>query len=125
MGAFLPGSKPVLMVLAKPGVRFTGNKGTGSRSGYPSVSTWKVDDPIFPAQQPSARSSMSAWTPDEVATWLASCGAGGLAPVIQVSAVDGMDLLSFDDPELLVKDLRCTPFAARKLLQFRDRELAR
>ena len=68
---------------------------------------------------------MSAWTPDEVAAWLESCGASGLVPVILCSAVDGMDLLSFDDPELLVKDLRCTPFAARKLLQLRERELAR
>ena len=41
------------------------------------------------------------------------------------NAVDGIDLLSFEDPELLVKDLRCTPFAARKLLQLRERELAR
>ena len=70
------------------------------------------------------RGRAAGWTAGEVCTWLESSGAAGLAPMIRASAVDGMDLLSFNDPQMLATDLRLTPFAARKLLQLRDRELA-
>ena len=71
----------------------------------------------------SQRELASAWTADEVAMWLQSCGAGGIASTLQANAVDGSDLLAFGNEDVLVKDLRLTPFAARKLLQLREREL--
>ena len=71
----------------------------------------------------SQRELASAWTADEVAMWLQSCGAGGIASTLQANAVDGSDLLAFSNEDELVKDLRLTQFAARKLLQLREREL--
>ena len=39
--------------------------------------------------------------------------------VLQANSVNGSDLLLFQSAEQLVKDLRLTPFAARKVLALR------
>ena len=91
----------------------------------------RLDSPAWISARPQApavdthsqRELASAWTADEVAMWLQSCGAGGIASTLQANAVDGSDLLAFSNEDELVKDLRLTQFAARKLLHLREREL--
>ena len=61
---------------------------------------------------------------NEVAAFLESRDAGGLAQALQQNAVNGADLLGFGSYQEAAKDLNMTSFAARKLLSLRDAFLA-
>ena len=62
---------------------------------------------------------MRAWSVNEVASWLESADAGGIATVCRANAVRGVDLMSFSTAAELSDALRLAPFAARRLLELR------
>ena len=70
------------------------------------------------AQTPLQR--MSSWTTAEVSEFMAEHDAAGLAPHLAQNAVNGAELASFASWEALSKELRLTPFAAKKVLRLRD-----
>ena len=59
------------------------------------------------------------WRVDAVVSWAVARDLAGPSKVLHENAVNGQDLLDADEG-LMVKDLRLTPFAARKLLRARD-----
>ena len=69
-----------------------------------------------------ATETMAAWTVEEVTSFLQSKDLVGPAAYMGDNGVDGQDLLSLTF-ETLTSDLRCTPFAARKVLCARDQYL--
>ena len=72
------------------------------------------------SQEQTVQERVALWTVDEVARWLSSQDATGLADTFRINAVNGRDLLAFKDVWALTEGLRLTPFAARKLLSIRD-----
>ena len=66
---------------------------------------------------PAAR--MQAWTVSELVAFLLSQDLEGPAKFLQTQGFNGSDFLAATG-ESLVAELRCTPFAARKLLRARD-----
>ena len=74
-------------------------------------------------QMSSPRSSMRALNVDDLAAWACARDLGGPAKLLRDNAVTGADLLDLD-LEAMVKDLRFTPFAARKVLCARQQFLA-
>ena len=66
---------------------------------------------------------MRTWTVAEVAAWLESEDAVGLAEVCRRNAVRGVDVLSFATAEEVRADLQVTPFAARRLIACRNQAL--
>ena len=65
---------------------------------------------------------MSTWSVSTVASYLEQEDAQGLATMVKHNSANGADLLQLA-PDTCADDLRCSPFAARKLLQFRDKYL--
>ena len=61
---------------------------------------------------------MASWRVDDVVAWARACDIVGPSKVLHENAVNGQDLVNADEL-LMVKDLRLTPFAARKLLSAR------
>ena len=76
------------------------------------------------AENLPARDAMLTWSVSEVAAFLQSRDAGGLAQALQQNAVNGADLLGFGSYQEAAKDLNMATFAARKLLSLRDAFLA-
>ena len=70
-------------------------------------------------RQPPADERMKAWTVEEVANFLKMNDLAGPATHLAANGVTGDDLFSFNQREL-VDDVRCTPFAAKKVLAARD-----
>ena len=66
------------------------------------------------------RQKMAAWTVDALANYLEGEDAEGLASVVRSNSVNGSDLLTFTEATC-VESLRCTPFAARKLVGLREK----
>ena len=62
---------------------------------------------------------MQAWTVSELVAFLLSQDLEGPAKFLQTQGFNGSDFLAATG-ESLVAELRCTPFAARKLLRARD-----
>ena len=75
---------------------------------------------VAASQAQTVQERVALWTVDEVAIWLSSQDATGLANTIRTNAVNGRGLLAFKDVGALIEGLRLTPFAARKLLSIRD-----
>ena len=65
-----------------------------------------------------------SWGVSGVVAFYESRDAGGLARVLQQNSVNGADLLAFESPEGVQRDLRLPPFAAAKILSIRDAFLA-
>ena len=89
-----------------------------------AVEAWGAPIPpteAAPPQRPEA--SMATWTADDVKDFVQSRDLSGPAAVLFASGVNGSDLLALDE-DSLVKDVRLTPFAARKVLAARDGFLA-
>ena len=85
---------------------------------------WVADGiPGTPTEPPAAEDAMRTWTVAEVAAWLESEDAVGLAEVCRRNAVRGVDVLSFATAEEVRADLQVTPFAARRLIACRDQAL--
>ena len=86
---------------------------------------WQEDAQHVPPQiQETPRSTMSAWSVDDVALWLEAADASGLAHTLRSNDVNGQDVVAFVDESELVTQLRLTPFSARKLLQLRNKFLS-
>ena len=62
---------------------------------------------------------MQGWRVDAVVDWARARDLRGPAKVLHENAVNGQDLLDADEGAM-VKELRFTTFAARKLLRARD-----
>ena len=69
--------------------------------------------------QPPAADRMKSWTVHEVASFLQMKDLDGPAGHLSANGVTGEDLFSFDRRDL-IDDLRCSPFAAKKVLAARD-----
>ena len=84
---------------------------------------WDSSSPaaVAPPQRPEV--SMAAWSADEVVTFVKGRDVAGPAAVLGASGVNGSDLLAIDQ-DALVRDVRLTPFGARKVLKARDEFLA-
>ena len=61
---------------------------------------------------------MQGWRVDAVVSWAVARDLAGPSKVLHENAVNGQDLLDADE-DLMVKGLRLTPFAARKVLRAR------
>ena len=66
---------------------------------------------------------MLGWRVAALAAYLEAEDAEGLAMLVQRNSITGSDLLAFTEATC-IDDLRCPPFAARKLLALRDKYLA-
>ena len=62
---------------------------------------------------------MATWTVEDVASFLKKHDLVGPAAYLADNGVDGLDLLDLTFATL-TSDLRCTPFAARKVVRARD-----
>ena len=83
---------------------------------------------ITPAALPSPQlderpEQMRAWSASEVVSWARARDLEGLSAVLFASSVNGADLLEAP-ADVLVKEVRLTPFAAGKVLRARDAFLA-
>ena len=63
---------------------------------------------------------MKAWSVCEVESFYNARDAAGIAAVFAQNAVGGTGLLSFEESQTLVSELRMSPFAAKKALHLRD-----
>lgn len=81
---------------------------------------WQGATPCVPAPAPgSPRSLMRGWRVDAVVAWARDRDLFGPSKVLHENAVNGEDLLDAEEG-IMVKELRFTPFAARKVLRARD-----
>ena len=76
------------------------------------------------AVQQCPQEQMSSWGVDQLAAFLERHDLRGPADALRASGVAGADLLALNTDVELQKDLKLTPFAARKVLAVRDRFLA-
>ena len=76
-----------------------------------------------PAAEPQPRDAMKSFSVDRLGAFLRSRDLAGPASSLFASGVDGADMLDMTQ-ELLVKELRLTGLAARKVLRARDAFLA-
>ena len=60
------------------------------------------------------------WGVGAVASWLESLDMVGPALSLRAQGVNGEDLLSIRDDKEFCRDLKVTPFVARKVLSLRD-----
>ena len=72
-----------------------------------------------PATTPPPRAVMSQWSVNSVMSFAHGRDLAGPAAALFANGVNGADLLEATE-DLLVKDVRLTPFAARKILAARD-----
>ena len=79
--------------------------------------SWVTDDGGAVMQPPP----MAAWGVSEVAHWLESSDMVGPAQSLRAQGVSGEDLLNIRDAEEFCRDLKVTPFVARKVLALRDK----
>ena len=84
---------------------------------------WEVAVAAPAAPLPSPRLQVAAWQVKEVVAFLGAKDLAGPAAGLFASGVAGADLLEVDEATL-VRDVRLTPFAARKVLRARDAFLA-
>ena len=66
-----------------------------------------------------------AWSVADVSQFLRQRDAAGIAAVFERNAVNAEDFLAFPGAEDLERDLRLTPFAARKVVRLRAELLGR
>ena len=71
----------------------------------------------------TAQQRMSSWKVNTLASYLEQEDAEGLAALVRKNSVNGSDLLELAESSC-IDGLRCTPFAARKLMLLRDKFLA-
>ena len=71
----------------------------------------------------TAHQRMSSWKVNTLASYLEQEDAEGLATLVRKNSVNGNDLLGLSENSCM-DGLRCTPFAARKLILLRDKFLA-
>ena len=83
---------------------------------------WKTG-PAVATPPPCPRATMQTWSVDNVVSFLQGRDLAGPASSLRTSGMDGADLLTLDE-DVLVKDVRVTPFGARKILRARDAFLA-
>ena len=90
-----------------------------------TVPAWTLSSPLPPpSPQPDERpEQMRTWSASGVVSWALAQDLEGPSAVLFASSVNGADLLEMT-AELLVKEVRLTPFAARKVLRARDAFLA-
>ena len=69
--------------------------------------------------QMTPQEQMTAWTVAELAVFWTAADLQGPAEYLQKQGVNGADFAALTC-DTLVTDLRCTPFAAEKLLRVRD-----
>ena len=74
------------------------------------------------APQAPARRRMSSWSVAAVIQYLEKEDAAGVAVIMKNNSVNGADLLEMTTATC-TEALRCTPFAACKLMQLRDKYL--
>ena len=84
---------------------------------------WHSTTAVVAAPRTDPRLVMAAWRASEVVAFAKAKDLAGPAAVIFASGMDGEDFLCADEA-MLVKDVRLTPFAARKLLRAREAFLA-
>ena len=72
-----------------------------------------------PNPQPTAEAQMSAWTVAELKSFLTAHDLEGPATYLQTQGVNSSDFLYLSG-ETLEKELRCTPFAAKKIFGARE-----
>ena len=65
-----------------------------------------------------------AWSVADVNQFFRQRDAAGVAAVFERNAVNGEDFLAFSSADALERDLRLTPFAARKVMRLRVEFLA-
>ena len=81
---------------------------------------WEADGPATPPQP----DPMIGWSVSAVASWLEGLDMGGPASTLRAQGVNGADLLTFQTPVELARDLGTTPFVAKKVLKLRDEHAA-
>ena len=81
---------------------------------------WQIGQHVRETPAQRDEDAVRAWRVDDVALYLESQDAEGLAALVRANSVDGGDFVEFTNA-ICVKDLRCTPFAARKLMKLRHR----
>ena len=84
---------------------------------------WNAGDELPPAHDPPRQEVLSAWSVREVVAFLNAKDLEGPASVFQSNGVNGADLLAMT-AESMVRDLRLSPFAGRKVASARDAYLA-
>ena len=65
------------------------------------------------------------WSVSDTVRFLQSMDLEGPAELCRMSGVNGADLLGFNTVDEMVQELRCTPFAAKKMLRARNEFLGR
>lgn len=83
------------------------------------VTAWESPEAVLPLKQDERPEQMRAWSASEVVSWARARDLEGPSAVLFASSVNGADLLEATK-EVLVKEVRLTPFAARKVLRARD-----
>ena len=83
---------------------------------------WRVPGAVA-APPPSPRAVMGSWNVDAVVTFAHGRDLAGPAAALFTSSVNGSDLLTLTE-DVLVHEVRLTPFAARKVMAARDAFLA-
>ena len=77
---------------------------------------WESEGPI--AQSPA--DPIVGWSVGAVASWLEDLDMCGPAATLRAQGVSGADLMAFQSPAELARDLGTTPFVAKKVLRLRD-----
>ena len=76
---------------------------------------WESEGPI--AQSPA--DPIVGWSVGAVASWLEDLDMCGPAATLRAQGVSGADLMAFQSPTELARDLGTTPFVAKKVLRLR------
>ena len=80
---------------------------------------WNSGDVFPPAHLPASRDVMTAWSVRDVVAFLVGQDLEGPASVLQANGVSGADLVTMT-AETMSRELRLSPFAARKVVSARD-----
>lgn len=64
--------------------------------------------------------AMAAWSVEELARRVASEDAEALSQTLRANGVNGSDFLAFEDAAEAARDLKLSPFAAKKLIRLRE-----
>ena len=80
---------------------------------------WNSGDVFPPAHLLASRDVMTAWSVRDVVAFLVGQDLEGPASVLQANGVSGADLVTMT-AETMSRELRLSPFAARKVVSARD-----
>ena len=92
-------------------------------SNFKNVILVRLSGPVWEAERPAAlppSGPMVGWSVGVVASWLEDVDMGVPAATLRAQGVNGADLLIFQTPSELARDLGTTPFVAKKVLRLRD-----